>query len=323
MSFIKNIFNKLRGKASDESTEKPESTEKQEAATLTATINASNVDGDKAIDSDFLENLEEELIRSDLGVELALDFVESLREAKDLKQLKQKDVATKLKAYLLKAFEEDLSPDKFKLNVNDNGPSIYLVVGVNGVGKTTSIGKLAHRLTQTEGKKVLIAAGDTFRAAAEEQLKIWADRSNADYIQLEHGAKSSAVVYKAIEKVKNEKHDVLIIDTAGRLQNKKNLMEELGKIKEVIDKNAEGQLMETMLVLDATTGQNAMSQAKNFTEVCDLSSIILSKFDGSAKAGMVFSIAHQLKLPVKLVGVGEGLNDLKDFDPDDFVNKYL
>ena len=300
MSFFKKIFSSF---SSNKDKSEPIATETKASGEL--------------LSETFLEDFEETLIKSDLGVELSLDFIDQIKKEKTLKQ---SEIPTKLKGFLLSAFKENLNPDNFKLKLKS--PSILLVVGVNGVGKTTSIGKLAHKF-KNEGKKVLIAAGDTFRAAAEDQLKIWASRSNADFIELEPNAKSSAVVFKAIEKMKEEKHDVLIIDTAGRLQNKKHLMEELSKIKSVIDKNAPGIPLETMLVLDASTGQNAFSQAKNFMDSTSVNSIILTKFDGTAKAGMIFSIAHNLKLPVKLIGTGEGIEDLKDFDLDDFIKKYL
>lgn len=317
MSFLKNIFKKI-GFVYDEDTKKDNDTK------ITAVIEENGVDNTKLIDEDYLDDLEEQLIKSDLGIALSLDFIDKLRHTMKTKELKISDMSSELKSFLLSAFQQNNSDENtFKLNFNKNGLSIFLIVGVNGVGKTTSIAKLAHRFKQ-EGKKVLIAAGDTFRAAAEDQLRIWAQRSGADFIELEHGSKSSAVVYNAIEKAKNEKHDVLIIDTAGRLQNKKNLMEELAKLKQVIDKNAEaGSLTETMLVLDSSTGQNAISQAENFNEICSLSSIILTKFDGTAKAGVVFSIAHKLQIPVKLLGTGESIEDLQDFNPDDFIKKYL
>lgn len=310
MSFIKNIFKKLGGFNESE----------QDTEISTSEIIEAKLD-DAPIDNEFIEDFEEQLIKSDIGVELALDFVDQLRKVKSEK--KQSDIPGMLKDFLLSAFEHDISKEKFQFKLNPNGPTILLVVGVNGVGKTTSIGKLAHKLIKQD-HKVLIAAGDTFRAAAEDQLKIWAGRANADFIELEPGSKPSAVCYKAIEKIKEENHDILIIDTAGRLQNKKDLMQELSKIKEVINKNTdESYLVETMLVLDATTGQNALSQAKNFMDVCDLNSIILTKFDGTAKAGVIFSIAHNLKIPVKLVGTGEKIDDLEDFDPDKFIAKYL
>lgn len=333
MSFLKNLFKKF-------SKQEEPSVSIEEATDIVSTP-SEVIDLDKdeqllnPVDEDYLENLEEELIKSDLGVSLALDFVDLVREKASMQEIKQSEVPAMLKDFLLSAFVfvkdnheegEDIQSGlahKFELNLNQDGPSIFLVVGVNGVGKTTSIAKLAHKF-KNEGKKVLIAAGDTFRAAAEDQLRIWSERVGVDIFELDSGAKPSAVVYKSIEKVKEEGYDILIIDTAGRLQNKKNLMQELAKIKEVIDKNAdEGSLSETMLVLDATTGQNALSQTKTFMEICDLSSIILTKFDGTAKAGMVFSIAHNFKLPVKLVGTGEGMEDLQDFEPEVFVKKYL
>lgn len=326
MSFLKKIFNKL-GFSDEETssevvqTEEIDQSTKQE--TLKEVLETHSHDVNEPVDEEYLENLEEELIRSDLGVTLAMDFVESVRAEHEKSEIMQSMIPEKLKSFLISAFDEDTKDEAFKLKVNKETCSIYLFVGVNGVGKTTSIAKLANRFIK-EGKKVLIAAGDTFRAAAEEQLRVWSDRVGADFIEMPHGSKSSAVVYKAIEKVQAGGHDVLIIDTAGRLQNKKNLMEELSKIKQVIDKNSEPDSMaETMLVLDASTGQNALEQAKSFQDICDVSSIFLSKFDGSARAGVVFSIAHNFKIPVKLVGTGEGVDDIHDFDPDQFISKYL
>lgn len=270
------------------------------------------------VDDSYLENLEAELIRSDLGVDLSLDFVESIRK----NPCSEDEVATRLKDFLLAAFGK-VDKDLFKLKADKNKLNIILVVGVNGVGKTTSIGKLAHKFKQ-EGFKTLIAAGDTFRAAAEEQLNLWSQRAGVDIVQLEDGAKASTVVFKAIEKAQNENFNMLIIDTAGRLQNKTDLMNELGKLKQVIEKNSsDDSLVETMLVLDATTGSNAILQAEKFMEATKLDSIILSKFDGTARAGVVFSIAYKLKLPVKFVGLGERLEDLQEFNPDQFIAKYF
>lgn len=270
------------------------------------------------IDDTYLEQLEAELIRSDLGVKLALDFSDSLRK----NPCGDQQVQERLKEFLLKAFGK-YDSDLFKLKASKNQLNILLVVGVNGVGKTTSIGKLAHHFKK-QGYKTLIAAGDTFRAAAEEQLNHWAKRAQVDIIQLEDGAKSSAVVYKAIEKAQAENYNMLIIDTAGRLQNKANLMEELTKLKQVINKNKDSNsLVETMLVLDSTTGSNALSQAEKFKEATELNSIILSKFDGSARAGVVFSIAYNFKLPVKFVGTGEGIEDIEEFDLNQFITKYF
>ena len=266
------------------------------------------------------DNLEEELIRSDLSINLALSFIDSIRNQK----ITEDGVKDELKKFLLLAFDKFASnSDVFKLKINKNQLNIILVVGVNGVGKTTSIGKLAYKF-KAQGYKVLIAAGDTFRAAAEEQLNIWASRAMVDIIQLEPGSKSSAVVYKAIEKAKAENYNMLLIDTAGRLQNKVNLMEELTKIKQVIEKNKpEASSVETMLVLDSSTGSNALSQAEKFMEAVQLDSIILTKFDGTARAGMIFSIAYDLKLPVKFTGTGEGIEDIEEFDLDKFIRKCL
>ena len=198
----------------------------------------------------------------------------------------------------------------------ENG-HIYGLLGPNGAGKTTLIGKLANRF-RLQGKKVLVAAGDTFRAAAEEQLNVWSERAGADIFRKD-GIDAAAVVYDSIMKAKSEKYDVLLIDTAGRLQNKKNLMEELQKVKNVIDKLAAESLRESILVLDANTGQNGLTQAKLFTEVADLTSVALTKLDGSAKGGIVIAIAKELSLPVKLVGVGEKMTDLKDFNQHEFI----
>ena len=204
-----------------------------------------------------------------------------------------------------------------KLNITD-GLNILFITGVNGVGKTTLIGKLAYQFKQG-GKKVLVAAADTFRAAAEEQLDIWSKRAGADIVRKDKGD-PAAVVYEAIDKAKNENYDILLVDTAGRLQNKFNLMEELSKIKSVIDKKAPEALRECILVLDANTGQNGLQQAKVFTEAVNLTSVALTKLDGSAKGAIVLAIAKELKLPVKLIGVGEKMEDLKEFIPDDFIN---
>jgi fused signal recognition particle receptor len=272
----------------------------------------------RLIDDAYLEELEAQLIRCDLGVKLAFDFADSLRK----NPCGEQQVQERLKEFLLNAFGKHDS-DLFKLKASKNQLNILLVVGVNGVGKTTSIGKLAHRFKK-QGYKTLIAAGDTFRAAAEEQLNHWAQRAQVDILQLEEGAKASAVVYKAIEKAQTENYNMLIIDTAGRLQNKANLMEELTKLKQVIDKNTDpNTLVETMLVLDSTTGSNAVLQAENFMEATELNSIILTKFDGSARAGVVFSIAYNFKLAVKFIGTGERLEDIEEFDLNQFISKYF
>lgn len=262
--------------------------------------------------SDFvLEDMEDLLISADLGVNYASELVDNLRNQT---KIRPSDV----KNYLKSSFLETLSKaGDTKLNITD-GLNILFITGVNGVGKTTLIGKLAYQFKQG-GKKVLVAAADTFRAAAEEQLDIWSKRAGADIVRKDKGD-PAAVVYEAIDKAKNENYDILLVDTAGRLQNKFNLMEELSKIKSVIDKKAPEALRECILVLDANTGQNGLQQAKVYTEAVNLTSVALTKLDGSAKGAIVLAIAKELKLPVKLIGVGEKMEDLKEFIPDDFIN---
>lgn len=262
--------------------------------------------------SDFvLEDMEDLLISADLSVNYASELVDNLRNQT---KIRPSDV----KNYLKSSFLETLSKaGDTKLNITD-GLNILFITGVNGVGKTTLIGKLAYQFKQG-GKKVLVAAADTFRAAAEEQLDIWSKRAGADIVRKDKGD-PAAVVYEAIDKAKNENYDILLVDTAGRLQNKFNLMEELSKIKSVIDKKAPEALRECILVLDANTGQNGLQQAKVFTEAVNLTSVALTKLDGSAKGAIVLAIAKELKLPVKLIGVGEKMEDLKEFIPDDFIN---
>lgn len=258
-----------------------------------------------------LDDMEDLLIRSDLGVSFASELVDKLRNQDKIKP-------SAVKNYLREEFLKTLSEaGDTKLNYKENSLNIYFISGVNGVGKTTLIGKLAYRF-KTEGKKVLIAAGDTFRAAAEEQLDIWSKRAGADIVRRDK-ADPAAVVYEAIQKARNENYDVILVDTAGRLQNKFNLMEELSKIKKVIDKNAADDLRECILVLDANTGQNGLQQAKVFLESVNLTSVALTKLDGSAKGAIALAVAKELKLPVKLIGVGEKMEDLKDFNSSDFI----
>ena len=261
--------------------------------------------------SDFvLDDMEDLLISADLGVKYTSELVDNLRGQN---KIKPKDV----KDYLKKSFLETLNnAGSTKLNLSD-GLNIFFITGVNGVGKTTLIGKLAYQFKRS-GKKVLVAAADTFRAAAEEQLDIWSKRAGADIVRKDKGD-AAAVVYEAIDKANAEKYDILLVDTAGRLQNKFNLMEELSKIKSVIDKKAPESLKECILVLDANTGQNGLQQAKIFLEAVNLTSVALTKLDGSAKGAIVLAIAKELKLPVKLIGVGEKMEDLKEFVPNDFI----
>ncbi len=259
-----------------------------------------------------LEDMEDLLIHADLGVNYAAELVDKLRNQDKIKP-------STVKNYLKEEFLKTLSETgKTSLNYKENCLNIYFVSGVNGVGKTTLIGKLAYKF-KTEGKKVLIAAGDTFRAAAEEQLDIWSKRAGADIVRRDK-ADPASVVYESIQKARNENYNVILVDTAGRLQNKFNLMEELSKIKAVIDKNASDDLRECILVLDANTGQNGLQQAKVFLESVNLTSVALTKLDGSAKGAIALAVAKELKLPVKLIGVGEKMEDLRDFNSNDFIN---
>ena len=258
-----------------------------------------------------LDDMEDLLISADLGVNYAAELVDKLR-LQD--KIKPSDVKNYLKEEFLKTLKE--AGDN-KLGYKENELNIYFITGVNGVGKTTLIAKLAYKF-KNEGKKVLIAAGDTFRAAAEEQLDIWSKRAGADIVRRDK-ADPASVVYEAIQKAKSENYDVILVDTAGRLQNKFNLMEELSKIKSVIDKNAPENLRETMLVLDANTGQNGLQQAKVFLDAVNLTSVALTKLDGSAKGAIVLAVAKDIKLPVKLIGVGEKMEDLKSFDSEEFI----
>lgn len=269
----------------------------------------------RAIDSDYLDELEEKLIKADIGVKTAESMVEHLRKEAKGKNWMSDDVEDFLKNEFAKTLKQ---APQHKLQYKDGKLNLYLIVGVNGTGKTTSIGKLCYRF-RSEGKKVLVAAADTFRAAAESQLEIWAERAQVDICRLPDGSDPGAVVFQALNKAKEENYDVIIIDTAGRLHNKTNLMAELGKIRNVIEKHGKGLPLEALLVLDASTGQNGMKQAEVFTEVCPLTGVILTKLDGTAKGGIVFGISSELNIPVKLIGLGEKMDDLRDFEPELFV----
>lgn len=281
------------------------------AQTLVGNVLA-NVDSADENYSEFaLDDIEDTLISADLGVDYAVELVDNLRNKKNAKPMELKD-------YLKNEFKKTLlEAGQTELNYKDGELNIYFITGVNGAGKTTLIAKMAYQFKQ-EGKKVLIAAGDTFRAAAEEQLNIWSNRAGADIVRRDK-ADPASVVYEAIQKAKNEKYDVILVDTAGRLQNKFNLMEELKKIKTVIDKQAPEALRESILVIDANTGQNGLQQAKVFSGSVNLTCVALTKLDGSAKGAIIIAIAKEMKLPVKLVGVGEKMEDLKAFNPDDFI----
>ena len=266
--------------------------------------------GSEEIDEFTLDDIESMLIKAYLGVDLSVEIVNKIKN-KNLK-------SSQLKNFLKEEFENILeTAGSNELNYRENSLNIYFIVGVNGAGKTTLIGKLANKF-KNEGKKVLLAAGDTFRAAAEEQLDIWAKRADVEIVRRDK-ADSASVVYEAIDKAKKENFDVIIVDTAGRLQNKFNLIEELKKIKNVIDKNAPESLAESILVLDANLGQNGLSQAKVFKEALNLTSVAITKLDGSAKGGIIIAIAKEFSLPAKLVGIGERTQDLKNFDRKEFI----
>lgn len=272
------------------------------------------------IDDEMMEDLEDLLISSDMGMETTMTLIDRLKESIREKQIQDPKEVKGLLADEIRAILED-DPEKNRLNVEPS-PAIILIVGVNGVGKTTTIGKLAYRF-KNEGKSVLIAAADTFRAAAIEQVETWGERSGTPVISHKEGADPAAVVYDAIQAQKSRKIDVLICDTAGRLHNKKNLMNELEKIHRIIEKEAPEAQKESLLVLDATTGQNAILQAKTFDEVTNLSGLILTKLDGTAKGGVVLPLVQELDIPIKLIGVGEGMLDLQDFSGKDFANALI
>ena len=268
----------------------------------------------KSVDEELFEELEEILITSDVGVSTTLKILENLRKSVKEKNIKDPaDVKDLLKQEILSIMGD--SGNKLA----ENTPVVILVIGVNGVGKTTSIGKIASKMKKS-GKKVMIAAADTFRAAAIDQLEIWGSRVGVEVIKHQEGSDPAAVIFDAINSAKSKKADVLICDTAGRLHNKKNLMDELKKISRVIEREYPEAVKETLLVLDATTGQNAISQAKLFKEAADISGLVLTKLDGTAKGGIIIAIKSELDIPVKLIGVGEKVNDLQDFVAADFVN---
>lgn len=269
-----------------------------------------SVENEEEFSEFVLDDMEDMLISADLGVNYASELVEKLRNQT---KIKPAEVKNYLKEEFLKVLK-DAGDNRLEYT---DGLNIYFITGVNGAGKTTLIGKLAYKF-KNEGKKVLIAAGDTFRAAAEEQLDIWSKRAGASIVRRDK-ADPASVVYEAIEKALKENYDVILVDTAGRLQNKFNLMEELKKIKSVIDKKAPEALRECILVLDANTGQNGLQQAKVFTEAISVTSVALTKLDGSAKGAIILAVAKDLKLPVKLVGVGEKMEDLKTFNPEEFI----
>ena len=310
-NFFKNKFDK---KEASEPNKSAFSAFKNVFSKTASTISDSltnSISGDKQIDEFELEDIETTLIKADLGIDLSVETVNKIKESK----IK----TSELKGFLKKEFtnilntesDSNLKFDKDKLN-------IYFVVGVNGAGKTTLIGKLANRFKK-EGNKVLLVAGDTFRAAAEEQLDIWAKRASVDILR-EDKADSASLIFRAIDKARNENYNVVIMDSAGRLQNKYNLIEELKKIKNVIAKKIGNDNLETILVLDGSQGQNGLNQAMVFNEAVNISSIAITKLDGSSKGGIILSIAKNLGIPTKLIGTGEGIDDIVEFNSSDFIN---
>ncbi|MDK2798399.1 MAG: fused signal recognition particle receptor [Clostridiales bacterium] len=269
----------------------------------------------KKVDEELFEELEEVLITADVGVQTSMEIIERLRKAtKEQKISDSSDVKELLKQIIRDMLE--LEDNTLKI---EGHPAVIMVIGVNGVGKTTSIAKIAYKL-KNEGKKVLLAAADTFRAAAIDQLEIWGDRIGVDVIKHQEGADPAAVVYDAIQAAKSRRMDVVICDTAGRLHTKKNLMEELRKVFKVIDRELPDSSREVLLVLDATTGQNAVNQAKLFNEAAEVTGIVLTKLDGTAKGGIIIAIKSEQNIPVKLIGVGEKMDDLQEFDSKEFVD---
>ncbi|WP_102271492.1 signal recognition particle-docking protein FtsY [Cytobacillus massiliigabonensis] len=272
----------------------------------------------RKVDEDFFEELEEILIQADVGFDTVMELVEELKMEVKRKNIQDpQEVQSVISEKLVEIYEAG-GDGSAELNMQDDSLTVILFVGVNGVGKTTTIGKLAHKF-KNEGKKVLLAAGDTFRAGAIEQLEVWGERVGVEVIKQGAGSDPAAVMFDAVQAAKSRKADILICDTAGRLQNKVNLMKELEKVKRVIEREIPGAPHEVLLVLDATTGQNAMIQAKTFKEATDVSGIVLTKLDGTAKGGIVLAIRNELNIPVKFVGLGEKMDDLQEFNAEQYV----
>lgn len=273
----------------------------------------------KKIDDDLFDELEEVLITSDLGVNTSMDIIEKLRQTAKEKKLRD---SYELKSELNKIMSDILTEGSGSEIELQGTPAVIMVIGVNGVGKTTSIGKIAN-MYRNQGKSVLIAAADTFRAAAIEQLEVWSERAGVDIIKQQEGSDPAAVIYDAVNAAKSRNIDILLCDTAGRLHNKKNLMEELKKIYKILNRELPNSSKEVLLVLDATTGQNAVQQAIQFKEAADITGIILTKLDGTAKGGIVLAIKNDYDIPVKFIGVGEKIDDIEPFDPVEFVNAII
>ncbi|MFS1513230.1 signal recognition particle-docking protein FtsY [Chengkuizengella sp. SCS-71B] len=315
MSFFKKLKDKISKKTEEVTTKFKDGLSKTSTA-FTEKIETL-VLRRKKIDEEFYEELEEILIGADVGVNVVMELIDELRI--EVRKRKIED-AVDLQPVLSEKLVELLSgKEDNSINLQDNGLTVILFVGVNGVGKTTTIGKMAHRFN-SEGKKVLLAAGDTFRAGAIEQLEVWGDRVGVDVVKQQAGSDPAAVIYDAVQAAKKREVDILLCDTAGRLQNKTNLMEELNKIYRVIKREVPDAPHEVLLVLDATTGQNALSQAKLFGEKTGVTGLVLTKLDGTAKGGIVVAIRNEMDIPVKFVGLGEQMDDLQEFDSDQFVH---
>lgn len=316
MSFFKRLKNKFVKE--EEKTEKYKEGMTKTRESFTSKIN-NLIARYRLVDEDFFEELEEILISSDVGVMTVMDLIDELRLEVQRQNIKETKAMTEvISEKLIEIYYGEDDEDIEEINYQIDDLTVILVVGVNGVGKTTSIGKLAHQL-KSENKHVVLAAGDTFRAGAIEQLEEWGKYADVDVIKQSEGSDPAAVIFDAIRAAKSRKADVLICDTAGRLQNKVNLMNELEKVNRIIAREIPGAPHETLLVLDGTTGQNAMNQAKVFSEATNVSGIVLTKLDGTAKGGIVIAIKHELNIPVKLVGFGEGIDDLQKFDANAFV----
>ena len=268
----------------------------------------------RKVDEDLMDALEEALILSDVGVETSTTIIDNLRNKIKLEKIEDAD---KVKEALIEEIVNVLTKNDTTVKL-ETKPSIMMMVGVNGAGKTTSIGKIAHSL-KAEGKKVMVVAADTFRAAAIEQLEVWAQRAEVEFFRKDEGSDPASVVFDGIKKAKEEGFDVVIVDTAGRLHTKKNLMDELGKIQRIVDRELEGASKEILLVLDGTTGQNMISQAKQFAEVANITGLVLTKIDGTAKGGAVIGICSEMNIPIKYIGVGEKIDDLQKFDAQEFA----
>ncbi|HLR43043.1 MAG TPA: signal recognition particle-docking protein FtsY [Pseudogracilibacillus sp.] len=318
MSFMQKLKNRFKQQETEKTSEKYKKGMEKTRQSFSSKIN-DLISRYRSVDEDFFEELEEVLITADVGVVTVMDLIDILKAEVKRQNIKEtNEIRDVISEKLVEIYYGDDGEEIAELNMQENDLTVILVVGVNGVGKTTSIGKLAYKLKQ-EGKHVVLAAGDTFRAGAIEQLEVWGERADVEVIRQSAGSDPAAVVFDGLKAAKARNADVLICDTAGRLQNKVNLMNELEKVKRIIEREVPDAPHEVLLVLDATTGQNALSQAKTFSEATDVSGIVLTKLDGTAKGGIVLAIRNELTIPVKLVGLGEQVEDLQAFDAHAFV----